>query len=349
MGWAAEGKFWALNNMIAASDGGILDLNDEIKRVSIAVDLDFELPEFDEFIQFLIKSCRLLVDVDGKVSNGIVQETLEEVNSKRERQRNWKKEKSVSKLEESTHKIQKSTSTNGKSIVENEQSKLNKNKVNKSKVVIGAPAVPTAKRVFNVPEKDEIRSYFKTLIGDSTKPGSWPEDKCNLEADSLLDHYTANGWSQGRGKPIKDWKAACRNWIRNALKGNFSPVSGNNSAISGNKIQKSETIVQKIDTPVQQIDKTAREINYLFSRYMENPEHCTTISVETVQYDYLKQKGMIKFSQEKTEQIRSAAHTAIAEKGIQLDEIREKIFMKKIAVIEFFKDFQASGKEAIFS
>ncbi len=38
------------------------------------------------------------------------------------------------------------------------------------------------------------------------------------EADKFVDYYEANGWSQGRGKQIKDWKAAARNWTRNANK-----------------------------------------------------------------------------------------------------------------------------------
>lgn len=36
------------------------------------------------------------------------------------------------------------------------------------------------------------------------------------EASSFYDYYTANGWTQGKGKGIKDWQAAARNWIRRA-------------------------------------------------------------------------------------------------------------------------------------
>lgn len=29
-----------------------------------------------------------------------------------------------------------------------------------------------------------------------------------------MDFYTANGWKQGKGKPIVDWRAALRTWER---------------------------------------------------------------------------------------------------------------------------------------
>ena len=35
-----------------------------------------------------------------------------------------------------------------------------------------------------------------------------------VDVDRFLDHYEANGWVQARGKPIKDWRAAMRNWDR---------------------------------------------------------------------------------------------------------------------------------------
>ena len=33
-----------------------------------------------------------------------------------------------------------------------------------------------------------------------------------INAQSFVDYYTANGWTQGKGKPIKDWKACVRTW-----------------------------------------------------------------------------------------------------------------------------------------
>ena len=40
---------------------------------------------------------------------------------------------------------------------------------------------------------------------------SWDQ----AQAERFVDHYEANGWVQARGKPIKDWKAAVRNWEKN--------------------------------------------------------------------------------------------------------------------------------------
>lgn len=50
-------------------------------------------------------------------------------------------------------------------------------------------------------------------------------ERCNqINAESFVDHYTANGWVQGKGKPVKDWKACIRTWEKNTQ--NSSSVSG---------------------------------------------------------------------------------------------------------------------------
>lgn len=36
-----------------------------------------------------------------------------------------------------------------------------------------------------------------------------------IDPQHFLDYYTANGWVQGKGKPIQDWQATLRTWERN--------------------------------------------------------------------------------------------------------------------------------------
>lgn len=71
------------------------------------------------------------------------------------------------------------------------------------------------------PKLQDVRIYFVEL-GMSIQDG-----------EKFFDYYESNGWKQGRGKAIKDWKAAARNWKRNAEQwkqkprgfnaGNFTP------------------------------------------------------------------------------------------------------------------------------
>lgn len=77
-GWAGEGKFWALNNMIAESTDCTLDLNDDSKKEQIAADLEFEKEEFVEFLKYLSGKCRLVKNGDGKYTSDITQEDLQQ-------------------------------------------------------------------------------------------------------------------------------------------------------------------------------------------------------------------------------------------------------------------------------
>jgi DNA-binding transcriptional ArsR family regulator len=53
---------------------------------------------------------------------------------------------------------------------------------------------------------DEVLESFKEVGAEES------------EALAFFDYYEANGWTQGRNKPIKDWKAAARGWIRRSHK-----------------------------------------------------------------------------------------------------------------------------------
>ena len=68
---------------------------------------------------------------------------------------------------------------------------------------------------FVPPTVEEVRAYCQ-------------ERKNNVDPERFHDYYSANGWVQGKGKPIKDWKAAVRTWERN----------GNGNAGSGQRTQK---------------------------------------------------------------------------------------------------------------
>ena len=52
---------------------------------------------------------------------------------------------------------------------------------------------------FVPPTIDEVREYCR-------------QRGTNIDAQRFVDFYSANGWVQGRGKPIKDWRAAVRLW-----------------------------------------------------------------------------------------------------------------------------------------
>jgi len=58
-------------------------------------------------------------------------------------------------------------------------------------------------------------SFQKPTVGEVQ---AYCQERSNqVNAEQFVDHYSANGWVQGKGKPIRDWKAAVRTWERNGL------------------------------------------------------------------------------------------------------------------------------------
>ncbi len=58
---------------------------------------------------------------------------------------------------------------------------------------------PKPKKRFVPPTVEEVRAYCR-------------ERENSIDPQRFVDFYTANGWVQGKGKPIRDWKAAIRLW-----------------------------------------------------------------------------------------------------------------------------------------
>jgi hypothetical protein len=84
-GWEGEGKFWALNNMIADSDQCQLDLSRKFIVADILDLFQMQHDEFTNFINFLVEDCELINRVGDIITTETVQENYSKVMSKRVR------------------------------------------------------------------------------------------------------------------------------------------------------------------------------------------------------------------------------------------------------------------------
>ena len=124
-GWAGDGKFWALNNKIAASEQCRIDTSKKYIMATIAADLEFTMPDLLEFIEYLAGDCELIIKENGFITTEIVQENFETVHKKRiKNQEDYK-----NRIKETFRNIQ--TSENEIQTSELIQTKLNKIKENK--------------------------------------------------------------------------------------------------------------------------------------------------------------------------------------------------------------------------
>lgn len=93
-GWEGEGRFWALNCIIAREAGGILDLNQKFVRPSCAQKLGMSLEDFNNFIQCLLDECELIFEKSpGVITTKRVQQDLQRVTRDRDTARARKSEK----------------------------------------------------------------------------------------------------------------------------------------------------------------------------------------------------------------------------------------------------------------
>lgn len=117
------------------------------------------------------------------------------------------------------------------------QDKLSKDKLREDNLIMtiaaDTPQPPASKTSktdgdrkktrFIPPSVDEVEAYCK-------------ERGNSVDAQHFVDYYTANGWVQGKDKPIKNWKACVNTWERRDKDG-----TGNNGfdRVGGRKAQNS--------------------------------------------------------------------------------------------------------------
>ena len=82
------------------------------------------------------------------------------------------------------------------------------------------------------PTIEDVVAYCKER-GNTLDPHAW------------MDHYTANGWKVGKN-PMKDWKAAVRQWERNDLRGNSGKASAKPVTFGQQRQQNMAEMLQRI-------------------------------------------------------------------------------------------------------
>ena len=97
----------------------------------------------------------------------------------------------------------------------NEDKKIKKLS-NESKESADKPRRVASKRAaFVAPSLEIVKDYFSTIKGS------------DADAECFYDYFTANGWRTGKN-PIKDWKAAARNWMRRKSEFSTTPQKQTN-------------------------------------------------------------------------------------------------------------------------
>lgn len=219
---------------------------------------------------------------------------------------------------------------------------------------------------FVPPSREEVQAFFLEKTGKT-----WGESKARLQADTCFDHYTGNGWVQGKGKPIVDWQAAARNWMRREASGEFSSNGSGKShpppVNHAPPVQTKPVEIQK--TPEQKADDTRQYVEVIYADYLAGTLNKEFVFPEA--YDTLKAAGLMKLPQSTTERImKEAREKRIAELRSSTvpadrvllagyadppdDEQRQKdltVFTriaKRLAILEFFKTQKEHNATHIF-
>ena len=171
-GWAAEAKFWALNNIIAESSECKLDIAKNRNKGVIARELDMALEDFNRFLTILkSEEVELITEVSpGVFTTEKVQESYEATKATRQRKRNEKKSsqelfrKNDISPDNSQNSGRKEESSGRKPPI----TKLNETKLNETKLVLlrgddGFVCEPNFEDNDSV--RDSIQNLFKDLKG----------------------------------------------------------------------------------------------------------------------------------------------------------------------------------------
>ncbi len=173
-GWEGEGKFWALNNMIADSDQCQLDLSRKFIVADILDLFQMQHDEFTNFINFLVEDCELINRVGDIITTETVQENYSKVMSKRVRNKTDYEAKTT-EPEIQNSEIPINSFIQNFQTSENIQSKVKESKVKESKLKeskvneIVPPNEETFLGTSLFPNTHKIETYIKNLYIQNTR------------------------------------------------------------------------------------------------------------------------------------------------------------------------------------
>lgn len=134
-----------------------------------------------------------------QVNYVISEKKIEDINIKIEEETEKEEPTSTKSKEYQKQQVPKATSSFQNTNAINKNIKCLKIKYKMLKNKKESVKEKTLKR-FSPPTLEEVRAYCL-------------EKNINVDPERFIDHYTSNGWKVGRN-PMKDWKAAVRNWGR---------------------------------------------------------------------------------------------------------------------------------------
>ncbi len=176
-GWAFEGRFWALNNIISNSENCELDLTKKREKAVAAEELNLSLNELDNFIQTLLSDdIELLIETEpGIFTTKKVKEAFGKVSDEREKAR-IRKDKGKKTV--SSDEINESSGEPDKRVKE---SKVNESREEKNNLV---------------PSLSDVLSFFLE------------QKRTEKEAHKFYNYFQAKEW-----EGIKNWEPKALNWI----------------------------------------------------------------------------------------------------------------------------------------
>jgi len=198
-GWEWYWRFWALNEIIAQSEDCRLDLSQKYNKASLASDLGLNLKELEEFINFLIEDCNLLLEKDWKISTDRVQIVFEKVMNERNRCKSKRKQGSTEGRPE-----------NNLGKKENDRGQISQSKVKESKGK--ETKVKEKKAVISFQEilKQEMNEVYLKEKAEK----HWGADKILKELQEFIDYWTEtkHWWTKQLWQMKKTFDVRRRFW-----------------------------------------------------------------------------------------------------------------------------------------